>query len=59
MWGRWRVLPERVMGWRGMVVRFHVIARQYEVKTQNKGVQGYWSSTQTFIRLRRIRRDTG
>jgi hypothetical protein len=42
-----------------MVVRFHVIARQYEVKTQNKGVQGYWSSTQTFIRLRRIRRDTG
>jgi len=24
-----------------MVVRFYVIARQYEIKTQNKGVQGY------------------
>jgi hypothetical protein len=25
------------MGMEGMVVRFHVIARQYEIKTQNKG----------------------
>jgi len=25
----------------GMVVRFHVMVRPYEVKTQNEGVQGY------------------
>jgi len=24
-----------------MMARFHVIARQYEIKTQNEGVQGY------------------
>jgi hypothetical protein len=31
----------RGRGWSGMVERLHVIARQYEIKTQNKGVQGY------------------
>jgi len=41
MWGRWRVLSERVMGNRRMVVRFYVIAKQYEIKTQNKEVQGF------------------
>jgi hypothetical protein len=29
------------MGNRRMVVRFYVIARQYEIKTQNKEVQGF------------------
>jgi hypothetical protein len=28
-------------GWSGMVERLHVVARPYEVKTQNKEVQGY------------------
>jgi hypothetical protein len=26
---------------RGQVERFHIVARPYEVKTQNEGVQGY------------------
>jgi hypothetical protein len=26
---------------RGQVERFHIVARTYEIKTQNKGVQGY------------------
>jgi hypothetical protein len=28
-------LSERVMGMRGIVERFHVVARPYEIKTQN------------------------
>ena len=31
----------RGRGWSGMVVRFQLVARPYEVKTQNKEVQGY------------------
>jgi hypothetical protein len=43
----------------GMVVRFKLVARPYEVKTQNEGMQGYWSSTQMSTRLRRMTRDSG
>jgi len=42
----------------GMVERFKLVARPYEVKTQNEGVQGYWSSTQMSAELRRMKRDT-
>gem|GEM_PF-795111 len=33
--------PKRVMGNRRMVERFQLVARPYEIKTQNKEVQGY------------------
>jgi hypothetical protein len=35
MWGRWKDLPERVLG---MVERFQLVARPYEIKTENKEV---------------------
>jgi hypothetical protein len=31
----------RGRGWSGMVERLRLVARPYEVKTQNKEVQGY------------------
>jgi len=46
MWGRWGFLSECAKTWggeevgRGMVERFHLVARPYEIKTQNKDVRG-------------------
>jgi hypothetical protein len=43
-WGRWGFLSECAKTWggeevgRGMVERFHLVARPYEIKTQNKEV---------------------
>jgi hypothetical protein len=47
MWGLWGFLSEWVKTWggeevgSGMVERFQLVARPYEIKTQNKEVQGY------------------